>query len=393
MAQKIDFLRGCTWALVSFFMIACGPAENSAASSTSGSTSGGQGGAGGTSDTGGHGGHGGAVETPVWAKPACTTISGTSAVTFTNDEGATLAPTPGLLSGIGYTFGLAALDTPNTLLAEHKGILLRSEDAGCTWKEIGKLEGGPFHLSAAKGGLAYAWADNYPEFYRIEPSGPQKLSTPATNIVGIGVDPKDGMHLRVGDASGAIADSIDGGNSWMKQGFFPAASIGYRIAFDPADLDHVLFGQATEGAIVSFDGGKTTQPSTGLGTGKNAFSLAVSPADRNVVWGQGKDLATGVAHIYRSTDGGASFSDVVTAAADMILVNGTLIVPHAANTNVLYFVFGTYFNQYGTDIFRYDHATGMVTKTHNAYHDVSAIVASPADPNLLYFGLTVEEGI
>jgi hypothetical protein len=60
---------------------------------------------------------------------------------------------------------------------------------------------------------------------------------------------------------------------------------------------------------------------------------------------------------------------------------------------VLYFVFGSYFNDYGTDLYRYDHVIGQVTKTHNAYDEVSAIVASPADPNLLYLGLTVENGI
>jgi hypothetical protein len=329
----------------------------------------------------------------MWAKPNCQSISGTSAVTFTSDEGATLAPTPGQLDGIGYTFGLAALDTPNTLLAEHKGILLRSEDAGCTWKEIGQLPGGPFHLTAAKGGLAYAWTDNNAELYRIDAKGPQKVITPAMNIVGVGVDPQDGMHLRIGDASGTIADSKDGGDSWMKQGSFPTMGVGYRFAFDPADLDHVLFGQSGAGAAVSFDGGVTVKPSAGLGMGINPFSLVISPVDRNIVWAQAKDLATSKAYVYRSTDGGETFSVVVTASTEIFLSNGTLLAPHASNANVLYFVFGTYYDDYGTDLYRYDQATGQVTKTHNVNDDVGVIVPSPADPNLLYLGLTVENGI
>jgi hypothetical protein len=376
--------------LASALSIGCGP-SNPHATSTTGS--GGIGGTGGTGGNAGDGGNGGTGGMAAWTLPACDAISGTSAVTFTSDEGITLAPTPGLLDGIGYTFGLAALDTPNVLLAEHKGILLRSDDAGCTWKEMGTLNGGPFKLNAAKGGIAYAWVDNGSAFYRIDDLGIHEVSTPAANIVGIGVDPLDGKHLRIGDSSGAMSDSNDGGDSWQKHGAIVATGIGYRFAFDPADIDHVLFGQSGDGAVVSFDGGSSFTSSVGLGQKKNAFSLVVSPIDKNIVWAEGIDLDTSVRHVYRSSDGGSSFADVIMQSAAVTLINGTLLVPHAKNPNVLYFVFGSYFNDYGTDLYRYDHVIGQVTKTHNAYDEVSAIVASPADPNLLYLGLTVENGI
>lgn len=408
MFEQMNVLRACALVMAVSFMNGCGPADDTTTSSSSTGNSGGKGGsggdagsggtggaggAGGTGGTGGNGGQGGAPNTPPWAKPNCTSISGTGAVTFTSDEGATLTPTTEQLQGIGYTFGLAALDTPNTLLAEHKGILLRSEDAGCTWKQAGQLPGGPFHLAAAKGGLAYAWADNRSEFFRIDTNGPKKLQTPFSNIVGIGVDAQDGMHLRIGDSSGFVSDSKDGGETWAKLGTFPMSGIGYRMAFDPADLDHVLFGQSDEGATVSFDGGVTFKSSVGLGKGTNPFALVVSPVDRNIVWAEGKELANGTAHVYRSADGGLTFSVVVTESADVTLINGNLLAPHGSNANVLYFVFGTFYNGYGTDLYRYDQTTGMVTKTHNAYDEIGAIVPSPADPNLLYLGLTTEKGI
>src|SRR4051812_18994903 len=65
-------------------------------------------------NTTGTGGHDGGTE---WTAPACKTVTGTAAVTFTLDEGKSLAPTKDQLGGIAYTFGLVALDTPNTLVA------------------------------------------------------------------------------------------------------------------------------------------------------------------------------------------------------------------------------------------------------------------------------------
>ncbi len=351
---------------------------------------GGSGGAGGTGGTGGSGG-----STAEWAKPACDAVTGTAAVTFTLDEGATLAPTSGQLSGIGYTWGLAALDTPNTLLAEHKGDLLKSVDAGCSWAKVGALSGGLFKITAALGGRAYAWSDNGAAFYRIDGAGVHALSTPAPNIVGVGVDPKNGLHLRIGDATGTLHDSTDGGETWAKQGapIAPGGFLGYRFAFDPGDLDHVLFGQSSDGSWVSFDGGAHWAASAGLGAlGANAFAIAVSPADGNVVWLEGLELGPDIRHVYRSGDGGATFEAVITESPEIDLINGNLLAPHATEADVLYFVFGTGYADYGTDIFRYDHATGQVTKTHNAYDEVSAIVASPADPSVLYLGLTVEDG-
>lgn len=360
---------------------------------------GGDGGTGGTGGTGGDGGNGGnggdGGGANEWTTPACAAISGSDAITFTLDEGATLAPTAGALQGVGYTYGLAALDTPNTLLAEHKGDLLRSEDAGCTWTKIGTLEGGPFHLAAAPGGVAYAWADNGPALYRIAGGVATALTSPATNVVGLGVDPTNGQHLRIGDASGNLHDSTDGGDSWGKQGTSAAVGglvMGYRFAFDPANLDHVLFGQSNAGAQLSTDGGQTWTTSQGLGqNGANAFSVVVSPADGQVVWLEGLELGPDVRHVYRSIDGGATFAAVVTEAPGVDLINGNLLVPHPTDIDVLYFVFGTNYADYGTDIYRYDHAGGQLTKNHNDYDEVSAIVASPADPSVLYLGLTVEE--
>src|SRR6185436_3347291 len=98
--------------------------------------------------------------------------------------------------------GLVGLDTPNTLVAEHKGNILRSEDAGCTWTTVGPGATAPLTLVAARGGRAYAFADNGSVLYRIDGTTLTRLSSLATGVLGLAVDPRESGHVRLGDTSG-----------------------------------------------------------------------------------------------------------------------------------------------------------------------------------------------
>ena len=331
-----------------------------------------------------------------WTPPMCESVAGTAAITFTRDEGKTLAPTDGELHGVAYTYGLVALDTPNTLVAENAGRILRSTDAGCSWTEIGTVDRTPLVLTAAEGGRAYAWSDNGNTLYRIDDAGVTPLVSPVDSIVGLAADPQDGTHVRLGDGFGIVWESTTGGDGrWATIGAQPVENpLIYRVAFDPNDLDHVLVGTATEGALVSEDGGATWRQATGFskeGNRANVFNLVVSPANANIVWAMGLDLADDVRHIYRSKDGGRTFKRVLDENRRVTLINGPVMAAHPTKPNVLYFVFGTYFQGYGTDIYKYDARKKKVTKTHNSYHDVSSIAFNPADPSVMYLGLTVEE--
>jgi photosystem II stability/assembly factor-like uncharacterized protein len=327
-------------------------------------------------------------------------VQGTAAVTITSDEGATLLPTSGALTGVVYTFGLVAMDLPNTLLAASGGTLLRSTDAGCTWTDVGTVPD-TLQLVHAPGAVAYGFYDNQDVVVRIDANDPVIVideDPPGIGLHGLGVDPLDVDHIRVLDDAGQLHDSTNGGFDWTAIGT-PAANGGlfYTAAFDPTDLDHVLVGLANTGVRHSEDGGETWQTSTGVGAvgNANAFSIAFSPADPQVVYLEGFDLGAAIGEevrrIWRSTDGGASFTPVVAESAEVTLTNGVLLAPHPVDPGVLYFEFGTYFQSYGTDIYRYDQATGLVTKTHNAYDSVSAIAFHPEDPGIMYFGLTSEE--
>lgn len=325
--------------------------------------------------------------------PPCTIIAGTPAVTFTRDNGATLTPIAERLSGIGYTYGLAALDAA-TLLSWHKDTFSLSTDSGCSWRPLGNWSTEfPPTITAARGGRAFAWSDNRQFLLRYDSRGPQVLKAPAV-IVGLGTDPASADRLRAGDADGALWESIDGGDSWTTLNRLPLSSpaIVYRFSFDPRNLDHIVAGTAASGAFVTFDGGRTWARAS-LADGYNVMNFAMSPADPNVVWAMAVDGRSGDHSIYRSTDGGRTFVSVVTGGGDVTIINGPVMAAHPTDANVLYFVFGTRFQGYGTDLFRYDAATQSLTKTHNANHDVNALAFSPADPTVMYLGLEIEEGV
>lgn len=342
-----------------------------------------------------------------WVVPTCDVVQGTGAVTFTNDEGATLRPTSVPLYGTNYTAGLVALPKANNMLAVHQRSLYRSTTAGCRWSLVGTLtsvsDRAPVVLTASTVDRAYGWSDNRPDLMRIDGKSVTYLQSPTDSIVGFGADPADGNRARLGSGDGSLFETRDGGSSWVQIGVPPAKGIPiyYRAAFDPANLDHVVFGTVNAGTFVSFDGGATWSQSTGLssvGNGAvNVFNGIVSPADPSVVYVMGLDIVesdagapSGGRHIYRSEDGGLTFAPVVDRSAEIVLINGPLMAGHPTDSNVVYFVFGDATGDYGTDLFRYDHLARAVTKTHNAYDQVDAIAFNPADPGTMYLGLSIE---
>jgi hypothetical protein len=190
-----------------------------------------------------------------WVPPDCRSVTGTGAVTFSGDQGATLAPMDQTITPVTYTFGLVALGKPGAMLAGSGEEILASADAGCSWHSIGPAGGGntpAVRLVAAGETRAYAFGDNDSVLVRVDDEVISKLTSPAgvNGIVGLGVDPQDPDHVRLGDSSGQLWDSIDAGEQWTPAGV-PAIGpdvLAYRAAFDPQDLDHALFGSRRRGS-------------------------------------------------------------------------------------------------------------------------------------------------
>jgi photosystem II stability/assembly factor-like uncharacterized protein len=328
--------------------------------------------------------------------PDCAMVMGTAAVTFTRDEGQTLAPSAETLTGIGYTYGLTVVDEPHTLMAWHKSDLLLSRDDGCSWRVVGTFDDYDFppRLVAARGGRVYAWSDNRTFLLRYDARGAVRLKQPVA-FMGFAALRENGDIVRGAGTDGSIWQSTDAGETWEQIGSLRASSaVGfYRFAFDPDDLDHIVAGAAVDGTYYTYDGGRIWRRSAGLGAGAvNAFEVAFSPVNGEVVWVEALDQAQDMRHIYRSTDGGRTFEAVVDDAPPVQLTNGNLMVPHPNDANILYFVFGSFFQGYGTDLYRYDAATKRLTITHNDNHGINSIAFSTTDRNVMYLGLEVVSG-
>jgi len=317
--------------------------------------------------------------------PGCTAVTGTPGVAFTRDEGRTLTPIP-QHPGAGYTYGLAVLDVPGTMLSWHLSTLSISNDYGCSWRAVGDWQTDfPPSITPAKGGRAFAWSDNREFLLRYDSRGPIELRPPGA-IVGLGTDPANGDHLRAGDANGALWESTDAGDTWTQISHLPqiAQSLVYRFAFDPVNPDHIIAGTAVTGAFVTFDGHIWER--TSLADNFNVMSLVISPADHNVVWAMAVDTKSGVHAMHRSVDGGRSFILVVAESADVEMQNGPVMAAHPTDVNVLYYTHGVTFPEPMADLYRVE-ASGTVTRTRNALAGFNAIVFSPVDPSLMYLGV------
>jgi hypothetical protein len=303
---------------------------------------------------------------------------------------------------VSYTWGLAALDVPNVLVAEHAGRILRSEDAGCSYKDIGAAPASTTRLHAAPGGRAYGHQMNASPMYLVKEQSVKVLKGPTGSIIGLGVSATDGAWLRVADNDGQLWDSKDEGASFQKVGTAAPKKCFYTVAFDPNDIDHAVCGTITDGTFTTFDGGKLWLEASGDATYTNAFSIAVSPADGNVVWMEGfqlgwhngQQIGPEGRRIWRSTDGGKTFSVVLEAEKTTAkLFNGNLLVPHPTDPALLYFTFGTppvAGLSSESFLYRMD-ATGKVSEQRQAGIDsYDAVVFSPASPKVIYLGVSSE---
>ncbi len=280
-------------------------------------------------------------------------VTGSSAVTFTRNEGFTLAPFAAAPQPLVYTYGLAAMiDEVDTLVAWSGNDLLISDNAGCSWRVAATVEGADFppKLEPARGGRVYAWSENREFFVRYDARGAVKLRQPA-EFVGVAVDPANADRVRAGGSNGTLWESVDAGETWNPLGSKINAALVYRFAFDAHDLDHILVGTVTTGAYLSRDGGRNWTPVQGFGNSANVFHLAFSPVDSNRVWAVAIDNEQSNnghpshgRHIYLSDDGGATFRAVVDEKPGVKLVNGPTMAPHPTNRDVLYFIFGTHFD-------------------------------------------------
>jgi hypothetical protein len=338
--------------------------------------------------------------TPAVHYPQCGMVTGTAAVTFTRNDGLTLAQSTQSAQPLTYTYGVATLlDEADTVVAWNRDDLLISTDGGCSWRVAATIPGSDFPptLTPARGGRVYAWSDNREFLVRYDARGAKALRAP-TAFSGLTPDATNADRVRAAGTDGSLWETLDGGESWSRLGGSIGAPLTYRVAFNPNDLDHIVAGTLVQGALFTHDAGRTWTRATGIAPATaNVFQVLFSPADPNRVWAMGINDAEGNEpsrgrHIYLSDDGGATYRPVVDEAPGVKLINGPTMAAHPTSRDVLYFTFGTHFYDYGTDLFRYDAASNALTMTHNAHDGINAIAFSRTKPNVMYLGVEEFQG-
>ena len=341
-----------------------------------------------------------------WTVPSCSPVDSDGSLTYTTDNGATLVETTGSMVPVRYQFSIATLATANHLLSgDQSGRLFHSTDAGCTWTPGATLAGMDIpQIEAAPNGSAYVWSINTARLVRVDGTTVTQLRdlpTGGASLVDLAVDRGDAQHLRAVSQDGLVLDSVDGGVTFQPVGDQPDSVYLYDASIDPSDLDHIVLGLLGESILTTFDGAATWQAAElgAPGDRVNAFTVEVSPANGRSVFVQGLNITESDEghpsqgrHIYRSRNGGQDFTAVVDQHEGVTLTNGTFLQPHPRRGRVLYFVFGSNFGGYGTDLFRYRDRPGggRLDVEHNSYDDIKAIAFNPVKSRLMYVGLAQE---
>ncbi len=345
-----------------------------------------------------------------WTVPDCAHIAATSYYTYTMDEGLSFVPTP-MLRFQSYPFGLAVLDSPNTLLATNIvrdpdincNVLFRSENAGCRWEEIAQI---PVRyalwLEAAPGGQAYAWNRGQAGFFFYDGRDVHERFAPDF-LLGFAVNPENAAHIRIGTHYGQLWESFDHGVTYTKLGNPVSEWFSlYAVAFDPVNWDNALC--SGRGVYLTTDAGQNWQAVGGIDSQKDVvLNVVYSTADPSYAWVRANREAVPEYEncMMVSTDGGRSFelafnSDDVAVDQFGItrrayMTNSPVWAVHPVEPDVLYYIYGDRRDDYGTDFFRYDQSSDELSVTHtDALDGIGSIAFNPVDAKVMYVGLMQE---
>jgi photosystem II stability/assembly factor-like uncharacterized protein len=258
-----------------------------------------------------------------WRVPTCTTSTGLASSGFMHgtkvvrpqEESDPWQPV--------FTHGLALGAAANTLYATRGGGIYESTDGGCTWRVRANvpevlLPGRPAQVITRHPNRIYAYTSR--DIVRITFGTVQVFALP-DEMERIEVDPADPLHLRAIGFAGAIHDSRDGAATWTITGRVSASRIE-ASEFDPNNFDRIILHTGRFGQLaITTDGGKSwTYPQPAWW---RVDTFEISPADPNVVWLSG---AAGLTNpdLYRSTDGGKTFTVVVDYTSSLMHLGGRL---------------------------------------------------------------------
>jgi len=192
-------------------------------------------------------------------------------------------------------------DPDRVMVGGHGGAAI-SEDGGKTWGQISDLEGAdPMGWTIDSTDPRKMYAGGHSGFYRSEDGGESwkgdNSGLPATDVHGLGTDPRDPDTLYASIVGAGLYRATDAGENWESVN----AEVGVMgpILVDPRDSETLYVAGMEGGFLKSEDGGKNWSE---LGTIPGGMAMWVSQSleDPDVLYAANGGVA-------KSTDGGENW--------------------------------------------------------------------------------------
>ncbi len=235
------------------------------------------------------------------------------------DGGRTWATaSPGLPDVAAMAWALDPND-PNTLFISSRAHFFRTTSAGLNWQTIPLEPGGHYALAVAPSDSNVLYLGGTPPLRSADKGlSWQSLSAVAPGaageIIGLAVDPSDAMHVWAAVEGEGVYESTNGGASWQPGGL-PGKSVRWLSAVPGAAASPGRFalyaGVGNEGIYRWDSVARAWESLSGdLPGGSTPLAFLADPRQAGALW---TSLDGG--GIYRSADGGASWSNVTSIAA------------------------------------------------------------------------------
>lgn len=194
------------------------------------------------------------------------------------------------------------------------------------WTDVSPFGGDGFHAIVDESDPDFIFVENqYGRLYRVEVDEPGRGDyltgqlddeggidyDPGAWSTPIAMSPVDRLSLYTGRR--ALWKSIDFGNSWLKLDAGNGSRIS-TIALSPFDADKIAFGTAGGEIYMTTNGGVEWKRASGLGN-RYVSELVYDPIDQNRLYAVLS--GTGLGHVFRSDDNGASFTNITTTLPDI----------------------------------------------------------------------------
>src|SRR2546427_2461902 len=208
----------------------------------------------------------------------------------------------------------------------------------------------------------------------IDPVNPNIIYATAYTERGVGVE--------------VLYKSTNGGESWGA--FYPFSGLVYSLTIDPSN-SNIIYAATSTGVLKSINGAQSWRAiNDGLPTQPSGFedfpihagvsALAIDPGNPSIVYASVYD-STGGRGIFKSTNSGASWSEVFNGFSVASFLATFAIDPF--NSNTIYA--GGYSYDYSGVVLKSTNGGGSWSQFHLTY-SVSMLAIDPASPNIIYAG-------